>query len=177
MVRSSAFRASCQVSHLGLQQLSAGDASIQTLPTEDADFDFRHVQPTRVLGRVVKLHPAQELYRRALAQDVDGLPEVGVQVIQHQVDATCLGIRIGQQATDEGNEVNLAPLRRDFDDSLTRLGFDRHEQVGRAVSDALVVLLGRAVRNHRQWVTAVGDELQTFSSMQITGSAGDSGRA
>jgi hypothetical protein len=94
---------------LGLQQLSTGDASIQTLPAEDADFDFRHVQPTRMLGRVVKMHSAQELCRRALAQHVlEGLPEVGVQVVQDQVDATRLGIRMCQESADEGDEVDLA---------------------------------------------------------------------
>ena len=37
-----------------LKELTAGDAPVQTLTTEDADFDLRHVQPARVLGRVVE---------------------------------------------------------------------------------------------------------------------------
>ena len=52
----------------GYQQLSTGNPPIQALAAEDADLNFRHVQPTRVLGHVVKLHPAQELCGRALTQ-------------------------------------------------------------------------------------------------------------
>ena len=34
--------------------------SAQTLTVQDADLDLRHVQPTRVLGRVMEHHPSQE---------------------------------------------------------------------------------------------------------------------
>ena len=65
-----------------LQKLRAGDAAIQALAAEDADLDFRHVQPARVLGRVVKAHATQQLVGRALAQHiVEALPEVNVQVV------------------------------------------------------------------------------------------------
>ena len=55
---------------LGAQELAAVDTPVQALPAEDADLDLRHVQPTRVLGRVVELHSVQELGRRAFAQHV-----------------------------------------------------------------------------------------------------------
>ena len=87
---------------------------------------------------------------------------MGIQVVQHQVNATCLGTGIGQQIADERNEVDLAALRRDFDDSLTRPGLNRNEQVGGSVAYVLVVLLGRAAFSHRQWLAAVGDEMQTL---------------
>ena len=45
---------------LAAQQLSAVDAPVQALATEDADFDLCHVEPTGVLGRVVKAHAAQQ---------------------------------------------------------------------------------------------------------------------
>ena len=49
--------------NLALQSVSTFNTPVQALPIEDADLDLRHVQPTRVLGRVVELHPAQELGR------------------------------------------------------------------------------------------------------------------
>lgn len=47
--------------NLALQKVAVFNAPLQALTAEDADFDLRHVQPTRVLGCVVELHPAQEL--------------------------------------------------------------------------------------------------------------------
>ena len=65
---------------LPAQYLLAGHASIQTLTAEDADLDLCHVQPTRVLGRVVELHPSQELGSGTFAQHVvEAFLEVGVQ--------------------------------------------------------------------------------------------------
>jgi hypothetical protein len=42
----------------GAQSLFTGNAPIQALATEDPNLDLCHVQPTRVLGRVVELHPS-----------------------------------------------------------------------------------------------------------------------
>ncbi|WP_428422682.1 hypothetical protein [Methylibium sp.] len=50
-----------------MKKLSVDHAPVQALTTEDADLDLSHVQPTRVLGRVVELHPAQEHGRRVFA--------------------------------------------------------------------------------------------------------------
>ena len=44
---------------LASQRLRTGNAPIQALAGENADLDLRHVQPARMLGRVVELHPAQ----------------------------------------------------------------------------------------------------------------------
>jgi hypothetical protein len=45
---------------LGLQALPGWNTTVQALAAEDADLDLRHVQPTRMLGRVVELHPAHQ---------------------------------------------------------------------------------------------------------------------
>ena len=98
----------------GLQKFSAGDASVQTLPTEDANLDLSHIQPTCVLGRVVELDTAQEFLGSAYPQYVvEALSEVGVQVIEHQVNSTCLGVYASEQPTDEGDEINLSPALGD----------------------------------------------------------------
>ena len=105
------------------QYLLAGHASIQALTAEDADLDLGHVQPTRVLGRVVELHPAQEFGSGRFTQHiVEAFLEVGVQVVQDQMHPTRLGIRADKQLLDEGDEVGLAAMVGDADDSLSRLG-------------------------------------------------------
>jgi hypothetical protein len=37
------------------ERLFLSDAPVQALATQDAQLDFRHIQPTAMLGRVVKL--------------------------------------------------------------------------------------------------------------------------
>ena len=65
---------SCRVSiglpnvDFALQRLRSGESAIQALAAEDADFDISDVQPTRVLGRVVEAHAAQQRVRCTLAQ-------------------------------------------------------------------------------------------------------------
>src|ERR1051326_4882093 len=41
------------------------DASIQTLTAQHADFDFHHVEPARVFGRVMKLQTPEDAMPRA----------------------------------------------------------------------------------------------------------------
>ena len=88
--------------------------------------------------------------------------EMDVQVVQHEVNATSLGVGAGEQFVDEGDEVALAPVFGDRDRSLARLGLDRHEQVGRALADVLVVDFGGGVRRHRQRRAAVREQLQAL---------------
>jgi hypothetical protein len=77
--------------------LPTGNPPIQALAAEDADLDLCHVQPTRVFGRVVKLHPAQEFCGRALTQYiVETFFEVRIEVVQHQVDSARLGVSAGE---------------------------------------------------------------------------------
>ncbi|MDE2093827.1 MAG: hypothetical protein KGI87_08260 [Burkholderiales bacterium] len=84
---------------------------------------------------------------------------------------------IQRQITDQDNEVSPAPLRRDFDDSLSGLGLDGREPVGRAVVQVVHVSCSFGVcaaigSASRLWARSC----RLFSSMQITGSRLDSGR-
>ena len=64
-----------------------------------------------VLGRVVELDAAQKLCGCAHSPHlVESLPDMGVQVVQHQMHTTGIGVCVGEQPADEGNEVNLAPM-------------------------------------------------------------------
>ena len=147
----------------GLQGMAIGDASIQALAAEDANFDLRHVEPARVFGRVVKLDAAQELAGRSLTQHIiETFPEMGVEIVQHQMYAACPGIDTGEQFFNERDEVGFPPMRSDRDDSHSSLGFNCYKQVGRAIAHVLVVLFSGAMRSHGQWHAAVVDELQAL---------------
>ena len=116
----SLFGISCLLPRIdfGLQKVAAANAPIQALPAQHADLNFRHVQPARVLGRVVELHATQQLRRRTLSEYiVEALSEVGVQIVQHQMNSACLGVCPGKQLTNEGDEVNFPPLCRDRDNA------------------------------------------------------------
>ena len=94
-----------------------------------------------------------------------------VQVVQHEVNATSLGVGAGEQFVDEGDEVGLAAVFGDRDRSLARLGFDRHEQVGRALADVLVVdFAAGCARPSAAAPGCASSNCRLFSSMQITGS-------
>ena len=49
--------------NLALQTVSAFNAPVQTLATEDADFDLRHVEPTAMFGRVMDFETLTYLAR------------------------------------------------------------------------------------------------------------------
>ena len=111
----------------------------------------------------MELHSAQELVRCTFAQHVvKTSSEVDVQVVEHQMNAASLGIRVGQQVADEDHEVGLAPSLCDRDGPLPGFGLYGHEQIGRAVTRLLVVHFFGAARVHRQWCTTETDELQAL---------------
>ena len=88
--------------NFGLQKFSTGNASIQALAGEDANFDLGHIQPARMLGCVMELHAAQEFLGSARSQHiVEALSEVGIEIVQHQVNSTRLGIDASEKPVDE----------------------------------------------------------------------------
>ena len=89
-----------------LQGIAIGDASIQALAAQDTNLDLRHIEPARVFWCVVKLYAAQEFVGRALTQHIiEAFPEMGVEVVQHQMNAACPGIHTREQFVDERDEV------------------------------------------------------------------------
>ena len=69
------------------ENLLVGDAAIQTLRREHAEFGFSYVEPTAVLGRVM---PFKALDEPAGLRSGEGLVErgwlVGVEIVLHQHD-------------------------------------------------------------------------------------------
>ena len=91
----------CTSGNLRRQNFMIGDAPIQALATENANFDLCHVQPNCVLGGVAELHAPQELGGGATAQYiVKALSEVRVQVIEHQVNMSRFGVGARDQFVD-----------------------------------------------------------------------------
>ena len=65
--------------------LRAVETPIQALPVHDADLRFRHVEPTAMLGRVMKLDPVQQLPSLGGTEGlVQAGPVVRIQVVLHQ---------------------------------------------------------------------------------------------
>ncbi|NDP40619.1 MAG: helix-turn-helix domain-containing protein [Rhodoferax sp.] len=56
-------------------------------------------------------------------------PEVRVQIVQHQVDTTCLGVGASLHFADERDEVGFRSALGNRDNALPRFGLHRHKQV------------------------------------------------
>lgn len=120
--------------HLGLQALAGCNSTIQALAAQDADLYLCHVQPTGVLGRVMELHPVKQTGRVAATQHfIEALPEVDVQVVQNQVNATGVGIGAGKQVLHDPTKSVLA--RRSVTETVRRPAF------GSTATNRLVVPL------------------------------------
>jgi hypothetical protein len=135
-------------------------APLQALAGERGDLDFGDVQPAAALGRVVEDDPAQEPASRRHAQDVlEAATKGGIQVIHHRVDPPGVAIHALQQVAHEGDEIELTAVFGDRDRAAARFGFDRDEQIGRSGAPVLAVLPPRCTGVHRQWRSAVGQQL------------------
>src|SRR6185295_18661765 len=125
---------------LSLKRYFISDPPFQTLPTKDAQFDLRHIQPAPVLWRVVKLqaleyapcHFRSERFvkRRRL---------VSVQIVHHHTYTIGIRIPFLRQPLHLTREILArAPLGYlDVPGATLRLA--HHEQVSRAVALVLIV--------------------------------------
>ena len=127
---------------------------------QNAELDLRHVQPTAVLGRVMKLQPPGDppgfLSREGLVQRC---PAMGVQIVQD--NPYHLGFRVGficQPAHPPGEVLHRAPLR-DRHLSPPRQGLTGQEQVAGTLSPVFVVLAQRNSRPGRQSGTGLCQQL------------------
>ena len=123
-----------------LERGFVSDASVQALATKDAQLDFRHVQPTAMLRRVVKLqfakYPPRFFWREPL---VERGRLVHVQVVHH--DPHPLGKRKGYvgKPLHLVGEVCHRPVLGDFDMSEAALRLTKHKQVAPAAALVFVI--------------------------------------
>src|SRR5687767_11578999 len=117
-----------------------GDATAEALAVECAQFDFRDVQPTAVLGRVVDFE--------ALGQTTgfgwhEGFVErgdvVGIEVVHHQSDFDRLRIAFIEHGLDEPSPILAGAALRNFNVATSGQWFDFHKQGGHAVAHIFVV--------------------------------------
>ena len=103
-------------------------AAIEALAIEDADFDFRHIQPTGVLWRVVKDDASQEFVGGADAKHLlEAFAEMRVQVVEYQVNATRSRIDLFDQILHEGHEIRFGAVVGNTHGPSPTFGFDGHE--------------------------------------------------
>src|SRR6266403_3351302 len=73
---------------LGSKQSAIGQTPIKALASEDTDLDFRHVEPTAVLRRVVKYDATQQGLRGSDAEHLlKADTEMGIEVVQDEMNA------------------------------------------------------------------------------------------
>ena len=151
MVALAALRSLTRASTSLLRASSPEEPLLQAGAGQDAELDLRHVQPTPVLGRVMKLQPPGNppgfLSRESLVQRC---PAMGIQIVQD--NPYHLGFRVGfirQPAHPAGEVLHRAPLR-DRHLSPTRQGLAGQEQVAGTLPPVFVVLPQRKSRPGRQ---------------------------
>ena len=73
---------------LATQHISVVQPATKALSRQHTNFDFRHVEPTGVLGRVMELQAVEQPPRFIRGKClIQGGPRVGVQVVEHQTNA------------------------------------------------------------------------------------------
>ena len=115
---------------LGRQRRGVGDAPVQALPGQHAQLQLGHVQPRRVLRRVMKFQsrrqPPRLLRRERLVQRPD---RVRVQVVQHHPDDHGLRVPLVAQPPHLVREVLLRPPRGHRHVPPPGVRIDQHERV------------------------------------------------
>ena len=84
-------------SNFPAQGLQVRDSSgTEALPREDADFDFRLIEPTAVSGGVVNCEPVPDLTAELRTVEIgERLSAMDVQVVHYQVDGLSLRVLKG----------------------------------------------------------------------------------
>src|SRR3990172_6727534 len=98
-------------------------SSPKALTIQDADFDLRHVQPTRMLGRVVKLHASQQpASGRRTEYFLEAGAEMGVEVVQNQVNLSGGGVAALKEVLYETDEFGLGSALGNLDHPTPAFG-------------------------------------------------------
>ena len=119
---------------VGREFLLGGNALVQAPAGNGREFAFDHVEPGRILRRVMHLEARGQgpglLGGQVLVEDGVG---VGVEVVLHQPDF--LGLRIcGGQLLHEAAVVGAGAAGRDLDRALAGAGFEGGRPAGRALA-------------------------------------------
>ena len=162
MVARAAFRSVTRAWTSRRRAGSFGDALLEAGAGQHAELDFRHIQPTPVLGGVVELQPFGDPAGLGRWEGlVQGSCPVGVQIVQDHSHHRDLWIGlIHQPAHLAGEVLHGAPLRN-LHVAPTGHRFAGQEQVSSALPAVLVVLPRRSPR--LGWQRGTGGQPTTGS--------------
>ena len=145
---------------MALQSVGVGVSPLETGAGQRTEFNLCHVQPTGVLGRVVKLqalHDASRLSRRK--GFVQRSHAVGVQVVKDHADHWGGGIGHIHQPLHLVSEVLHGAAFGDGYVAPAGQGFTGQEEIAGAAPTVLVVLAPRSPRLGGQWRPDLGQQL------------------
>src|ERR1700738_883112 len=146
--------------HLGGEGGLLGSTARQALALQDADLDFGHVQPARMVRRVVEGDPAQQCRGRLYAEHFfEAGAQMRVEMVHHKVNLACLGIPAAQEPTDKADEVDLGAPGGDLREPPLTARLDGDKDVAGASPLVLVILLGRCSRLCQQGATSLPQQL------------------
>jgi len=101
------------------------DAAVEALVAQDADFDLDHIEPTRVLGRVMEFDAIQDAMgvcgRKSL---VERSGRMGGQVVQYDPDPLGFGVVDVDEIAHARGEILGGPLAGDFHLAPWSVGVD-----------------------------------------------------
>lgn len=123
--------------------VNCGESPVEALFGEDRDFDFRHVEPTGMFGRVVPNNSFEEPTGTLFAECFhQRLGVMSIQIVEHQMDPSCPRVPLSKIANEAREVGPLAPTVS-LDEAFAGLGFHGDEQAARAAAPILVVLFRR----------------------------------
>lgn len=128
---------------MALDVFESSQSAVKTLFGQDRDFDFSHIEPPRMLGRVMPGNALEEFAGLLTAECFDQrLGVVSIQIVEHQMNPPGLGITL-QEITDEPREVSPPALPASLNEPFAGLGFYGDKQTACATAALLVVLFSR----------------------------------
>src|SRR5215471_12035542 len=121
--------------------------AIQTLSLQDTQLDFGHIQPTAVLGRVMKFELLQNAPRFCGGKGfIERRGFVGVEVVQHDTDHLRLRIPGINQPAHLLRKVLHGPLCGDDNMSPADLRFTEQKKITGSVALVFIVIAHRLAR-------------------------------
>lgn len=160
MPHRSAIRCRCQAVTCAARVACSGCTERQALSLQDADLDFGHVQPARMLGRVVELDPAQHRRGGLRAEHFfEALAQMRVEVVQDQVNLPRTRIALAQHPADEAYEVDLGAPGSHLRDPPMAPRLDGDEDVADTGALLLVIFLAHSSRLYRQGASGFSQRL------------------
>ena len=122
-----------------LERCFVGDAAIEALLLEDAQFDLGHVQPAPMLGGIMKLElPGAPPRLGRLKRFLQRRDLMRIEIVQHDANDCGFWIAFVDQPLHGVGEVELRPLRRHLHMPPTRLRLHEEKEVARAVAFVFV---------------------------------------